>query len=55
MATPNITIDFDKKCSRCGRAGVVKENKAGLCMTCIAKLLEKAGKEQNDQQGRSGR
>jgi len=35
MTTPKITIDMDKKCSRCGTPGVVNETK--LCLKCIAK------------------
>ena len=33
MTTPKITIDMDKKCSRCGTPGVVNETE--LCLKCL--------------------
>lgn len=33
MAVITINIDFDRKCSACGKSGVVKN---GLCISCIA-------------------
>ena len=41
MSKYQITIDMDKKCSKCGKGGAITENKAGLCMDCIAKIMAK--------------
>ena len=30
----NITIDFDKKCQRCGKKGATP---SGMCMACVVK------------------
>ena len=45
--TQTITINMDKKCSNCGKGGAVEENKAGLCMKCISKLLKVKLKNEN--------
>jgi hypothetical protein len=39
--THTININLDKKCSKCGKPGPVGENKAGLCLACIAKIASK--------------
>jgi len=36
MAIPEIKIDMDKKCTRCGAAGACEN---GYCMKCTAKLI----------------
>ena len=51
MITHRITIDMDQRCSKCGKGGALVENKAGLCMDCIAKILAKRSK-QRDTKGR---
>ena len=40
MATYNISIDMDKKCSKCHKKGAMPN---GICMNCLAKNM-KAGK-----------
>lgn len=42
-----ININIDEKCSRCGKPGRVGENKAGLCLSCIAKLSQKNNHKQS--------
>ena len=39
MATYNITIDMDKKCSKCHKKGAMPN---GICMECLSKNM-KAG------------
>ena len=39
MATYNITIDMDKKCSKCRKPGAMPN---GICMSCLSKNM-KAG------------
>ena len=34
--TPTITIDMDKKCPGCGKAGITEN---GLCLECVAKKI----------------
>ena len=43
-----ITIDMDKKCSKCGKAGAIAENKAGLCLKCIGKILDNKWKKESE-------
>ncbi len=39
MATVVINVDLGKRCTKCGKTGVV--NATGWCMVCIAKLIPK--------------
>jgi len=47
-ALSTITIDMDKKCSKCGKAGAIAENKAGLCLKCIEKILKNKWKKEDE-------
>ena len=38
---PTITIDMDKRCSKCGKRGAIAENKTGLCIACVLKALKR--------------
>ena len=40
MTIPNITINLDAKCIRCGKGGATR---SGLCLWCVTKDI-KAGK-----------
>ena len=52
MITHRITINMDNKCSKCGKAGAIEENKAGLCIDCIAKIMnKKRAAETNQRKG----
>lgn len=55
MTTRTITIDMDKRCSKCGKFGAVAENKAGLCLNCIDKLLKAKWKKEDDKRLYPGR
>lgn len=35
--TATIRIDFDKKCSRCGKPGATQN---GLCLSCITRAIK---------------
>jgi len=37
METKEITLDMDARCRACKKPGRVRENKAGLCLSCIVK------------------
>ena len=37
MTTPNITIDMDRTCRKCGKKGATG---SGLCLKCIAKRIK---------------
>ncbi|HPV30981.1 MAG TPA: hypothetical protein PLT30_16060 [Deltaproteobacteria bacterium] len=41
MATHVIEINQDLKCSRCGKGGAIKDQRDGLCMSCINKDMTK--------------
>jgi len=37
MATPTITIDYDKRCTKCRKRGATQ---CGLCMKCASELVK---------------
>ena len=37
MPTLNVNIDGNMKCNRCGKGGAIKDQRDGLCMSCINK------------------
>jgi len=43
---PDITIDYDKNCSKCGKPGAI--GKACLCLSCVGKIIEKKWKEKEN-------
>ncbi len=39
MSIPTITVDMNKKCDDCGKAGACQ---SGLCLKCVAKRIKRS-------------